>query len=539
MALALGDAAGEQGDRAGLVEPYLGALEALRGRALDGVGEADAAQLAALTRFGAPALEAGEIGERKRHVHALLELAAVVGEGEPGLERHGLGRDVVPAPQLGGIDAEFVGGEIDQPLDHIGRLRAAVAAIGPHRIGVREHGGDVGMDGGRAIDAGERADIAGEGGHAGLQIGADAGDGVHAQPEEAAVAVERKLGLRDVVARLGIAQKRFRARRGPFDRPAHAFRRQQHQRHFVIDRRFHSEAAADVAGDHPDLALRHLQDRRQLGAEGMRTLQRRVDGVAVLGRIVVADRAARLHAGGGDAVDHEAMLDDVGGVGEGGIGRGLVAEELHETDIVRALIPHPRRASGGGLRGRHDRGERLVVDRNQLGGVLGLDQSLRHHEGDIIAGPAHAVFDKRGIGRPKRAAVAALQSAGDRQVAPSRGLPVRAGEHREHPRRRLGLARVDRADARMRVRGAQHIAEHHAWQHDVADIAAAAPEQPRILEPGHALTDREFTHLNPRSCRTLLRLSQSAGALATRSGAGRACDQGGCSALRCRWLMAR
>src|SRR6516162_9802368 len=48
VALALGDAAGEQRDRAGFVEPDLGALEALRGRALDGVGEADAAQLAAL-----------------------------------------------------------------------------------------------------------------------------------------------------------------------------------------------------------------------------------------------------------------------------------------------------------------------------------------------------------------------------------------------------------------------------------------------------------------------------------------------------------
>src|SRR5262249_26256311 len=131
VALALGDAAGEQRDRAGLVEPYLGALKALRGSALDGVGETDAAQLAALARFGAPALEAGEIGERERHVHALLELAAVVGEGEPGLERHGLGRNVVLTPQLGGIDAELVGGEIDEPLDHIGRLRAAVAAIGP------------------------------------------------------------------------------------------------------------------------------------------------------------------------------------------------------------------------------------------------------------------------------------------------------------------------------------------------------------------------------------------------------------------------
>src|SRR5262245_58163804 len=39
------------------------------------------------------------------------------------------------------------------------------------------------------------------------------------------------------------------------------------------------------------------------------------------------------------------------------------------------------------------------------------------------------------------------------------------------------------------------MAECHARQHDIAHIAAAAPEEARILEPGHALADREFTHL--------------------------------------------
>src|SRR5258705_835250 len=46
----------------------------------------------------------------------------------------------------------------------------------------------------------------------------------------------------------------------------------------------------------------------------------------------------------------------------------------------------------------------------------------------------------------------------------------------------------------MGVRRAQHVAESHAGQHDVAHIAAAAPEQAWILEPGHALADRKFTH---------------------------------------------
>jgi hypothetical protein len=59
------------------------------------------------------------------------------------------------------------------------------------------------------------------------------------------------------------------------------------------------------------------------------------------------------------------------------------------------------------------------------------------------------------------------------------------------------------------MRGAQHVAERHAGQRDVIDIAAAAAQQPRILEPGHALTHRKLTHRIPRidqenACRATL-----------------------------------
>jgi hypothetical protein len=36
--------------------------------------------------------------------------------------------------------------------------------------------------------------------------------------------------------------------------------------------------------------------------------------------------------------------------------------------------------------------------------------------------------------------------------------------------------------------------EHHARQHHVVDIAPAAAQQPRILEPRHRLPQREFAH---------------------------------------------
>jgi hypothetical protein len=322
----------------------------------------------------------------------LFKIAAVIGEGEPGLERHRLGRNVVAPAQLGGIDAELVGGEIDEALDHVGRLGAAVAAVGSHRIGVGEHGGHIGVDRRRAIDAGERADIACKSRHSGLQVGTDAGNGFHPKGEKIARTVERQLGLGDVVARLCVAEKRFRAGRSPSHRPPDTLRCQENERNLVIDRRLHSKAAADVAGDHADPALRDLENRGKLRSKRMRALKGRVDGIAVLAPIVVAETAARLHAGSGHAIDDEAMLDHMVGLGDCGLSRGLVAEQLNESDIVGAVIPDPRRAAPDRVCSRYAGGQRLIIDRDQLGRIQRLVIGFRHHEGDVVADEAHAIL---------------------------------------------------------------------------------------------------------------------------------------------------
>ncbi|MEJ2434946.1 MAG: hypothetical protein P8Y53_17975 [Pseudolabrys sp.] len=86
LALAVG--AGEHGDAAVALEAHFGAFQAGRASALDGVGQAEAQQLAALSRLRLALLEALAVGQGEREVHVLLELAGVVGEGEAGLERH-------------------------------------------------------------------------------------------------------------------------------------------------------------------------------------------------------------------------------------------------------------------------------------------------------------------------------------------------------------------------------------------------------------------------------------------------------------------
>ncbi len=351
----------------------------------------------------------------------------------------------------------------------------------------------------RAIDAGERAEIAGEGRHADLQIGADGGDDLGAEAQEHAVFVERQLGLGDVVARLRVAQERLRTRRHPFHRPADELGAKQHQGDLVIDRRLHAEAAADVAAHHADLVVGDFQhELRQLGLEHIGPLQRGVDGVAALGRLVEADGAARLHGRRGDAVDDELVLDHMRGARKRRVGRLLVTLDLDEADIVRAILPNQRHAGIDRVAGRDHGRQRLVIDLDQFGGVDRLEIGLGDDEGDIVADHPHPVLDQRRIARPVAGnIVAALQAAGHRQITKARRLVVGAGEHREHARRGFGFRRVDFADAGMGMRRAQHEAVRHAGKRHVGDIAAMAFDQPRILEAGNGLADRVFTHRSP------------------------------------------
>ena len=83
--------------------------------------------------------ESRVVGGGQRLLHDAREISAVVGEDEPGLERHGGGRDQVPPAQLHGVDAELTGGHVDDALDGVGCLRAPRPAIRPGERGVGEH----------------------------------------------------------------------------------------------------------------------------------------------------------------------------------------------------------------------------------------------------------------------------------------------------------------------------------------------------------------------------------------------------------------
>ena len=296
VALAVRDRAGDEGHAAERIEADLRRLDGRIGGLLDGVGDADAAQHAALRRLLAPRLEAGPVGELHGAVHVLLEAPAVVGEGERRLVGHRRRRNGVAPPQLRRVDLHFVGGDVDQPLDHVGRLGPPGAAIGRGAVRVGQHAGDGDVQRRRRVDAADRADVDHRRHRAAKRHeGAEIAEAADAHAEEFAVLIERQRRVDDVVAGVVVADMRLVAGAGPFHRPADAARRPQHQDDFRIDRAAQAVGAADVAGDQPKLRLRNFH--RGFGdgvAEQPRPLEAAMQRVAAGAAVVFAGDAARL-----------------------------------------------------------------------------------------------------------------------------------------------------------------------------------------------------------------------------------------------------
>src|SRR5215471_17524231 len=101
-----------------------------------------------------------------------------------------------------------------------------------------------------------------------------------------------------------------------------------------------AEAAADIAGDDPDLAFRDFENSsRERLTHPVRILYVGIEGEAILARVPHADRTARLHEMRIDPADDVAAPDDVRCLGEGRLGGSLVACREQVRDVVRALVP--------------------------------------------------------------------------------------------------------------------------------------------------------------------------------------------------------
>jgi hypothetical protein len=118
--------------------------------------------------------------------------------------------------------------------------------------------------------------------------------------------------------------------------------------------------------------------------------------------------------------------DDVVGVGEGAVGRVLVAR-FSVVDVIAflsfLLVADHRRALGHGLLGARDRRERLVVDVDQLERVLRDVRGLGDDSGDLLALEADLVRREHGLGIPRSVGIQASECCTSRSPVTTATTP--------------------------------------------------------------------------------------------------------------------
>ena len=372
---------------------------------------------------------------------AVIHLAHGVGVG------HLCRVDDVAAADFGRVQAELDGGGVEQAFDQVDRLWAAGAAIGGGGGGVGEYRVQHQVDVADVIDAGgdpgtdqQLDDDAG-----GARIGAHVAQRAHPVAEHLAVGVQRQFGVAFDVAAVGGGEEFVDAGGGPFHRALQKLGRVGGYDVLRVQPGLHAETAADIVDDDADFFLFHAEHAGQRVAGARRHLAGQAHGDAA--GIEGAERAARLHRRGGQALVDDVDSDGVGGAGEGGVRGGGVAVLHLGGDVAGGFGPNLRGVRGdGGGQGGND-GQVIVVDFDRLQRVLGLFQRVGDHGGDGLADEANGVD---GQGRAQRGgagrAVRALEDRRQRQRLHASGDQIRARQHDVNARHRHGGRGVDRDD---------------------------------------------------------------------------------------------
>jgi hypothetical protein len=160
---------------------------------------------------------------------------------------------------------------------------------------------------------------------------------------------------------------------------------------FGIVEDFASEPATHVGGDHAQLVLGDPEGEcPEEEPDGVRVLTRGPYGHRLVEPVPLGHACARLHGIGDQTLIDNLQLDDVVGLRQCRVSSFLVAEGPVKARVgVHTVVDH--RPIAGGLPGVDDRGKWLVVDIDQVEGILCDVGRLGHHYGDLVshvAGPS-------------------------------------------------------------------------------------------------------------------------------------------------------
>ncbi len=392
-----------------------------------------------------------------------------------------LGLDVVLPSELDRIEPELVGHQVDDSLGQPQVLQARVAAVRDRRALVRDGLRVVHADVLEAVTAGRhlRPDHRAE--RLVVQVGAGVVEGAHLEAEDRPVAHHGHLDVQeDALVAVAGGEHVVRAVLGPLHGPAGLPRQEGEPGELRVAADLDPERPADVLRPELQPVARDAERRADHERGEHRHLVVRVDLDDVGAGVPVHHRGAALERRGGDAVEVQAVdLDHVVGVLE---------RPVHVPVVVHA-VPHDVRADllvedrGVGIgRGHrvHDRGQRLVLDVHQLGGVARYVARLGQHQRDGVALIADLV---------RRQAVLLDVSAGlggDLEERLGELADLGAGQRGEHPVEALGLRGVDGGDPGVRHGRADEVGVPHPSLPGVVRERALALEQPPVLLPRDA-----------------------------------------------------
>ncbi len=408
----------------------------------------------------------------------VLQLAAVL-EDQPLVVGELVGLDEVDRADLRAVLAEVRRDGIHRPLHHVAALRPAGPSVGGdhHGVGVERLEDDavvVGLVGTEQLGRGDdRHD------QAVRDVGAVVVPELHVEAEQSTVVVEADLDVVHLPTFVGGGDEVLAPVLGELHRPAERPSRERNEdllRPRVVD--LDSEPTADVGRDHVDLAQVESELDRHSGADAGGGLRRGPHLQPVDVGVPTSDRAPSLERRRGAALDGQVELEAVRRGSHGG--RRVTDVLLHPgADVAGDVFVDQPRGRPRVL-DAHDGFEQLVVDPDQVDGVLGHVAVVRHDERDGFTYVVDLVLRERVL----RAAVGQGRVRDQqRQRIGHRAREVLMGPHGMHPIEVQHPLDVDVDDLRVGVRRAQYRGVKRARRHgDVVDVPASAAEEALVLD---------------------------------------------------------
>ncbi len=417
--------------------------------------------------------------------------AAVVHEAGGRCVRQIVLGDEVEAPNANGVHVERARAEVEHPLHHERGGRTGNAAIRSRGHGVRRHRADLAAVVLEAVRAGQQSAH-----HERLdarrprhdRVRAGVAQHVGVDRPQPTVGVEAGAHRVVVIARMRAGDEVLAPCLHPLHRPPEPHREQAQRDVLRIHDALHAEAAAHVGRDDAQLVLGQAERLRQRVTCEMRHLRARPEGQLPLGGVPVGDAAASLHRRRGLTVRSKRSLDDDNGAVHGEIDTTVLEAARHE-DIARRLLVHGRRGLAHGRLDIDRGGQRLVVDIDEHGAVLGRVAVEGDDGRERLADVTRARPREH---RLRRRHVAGRRGSRDEAMPLKRLVGARCDMDDAGGCR--CAFRVDSAKAGVRMDAAHEGDVQHARQLEVADVASTPGDQPRVLMPRLACAERRSGH---------------------------------------------